>query len=136
MTPGRGRQGFILLVEDDALSLKLMKDVLEAHGYEVAQATRGPEGLVVARKRIPDLVVMDIGLPGIDGIQITRALKADPALNDIPVLAVSAYAMPGDEARMRDAGCDTFMTKPLRFADFVTEVGRLLADGSRLSIEG
>jgi two-component system cell cycle response regulator DivK len=127
MTAATNGRGLILLVEDDALSLKLMKDVLEAQGYQVARATNGPEGLAAAREHLPDLVVMDIGLPGMDGVEVTRTLKADASVGAIPVLAVSAYAMPGDEARMREAGCDGFMTKPLRFAEFVAEVDRLLA---------
>jgi len=117
----------ILLVEDDALSLKLMKDVLEANGYAVMQATSGPDGLDTARRQAPDLIVIDIGLPGMDGVEVTQLLKADAGRAAIPVLAVSAYAMPSDEARMREAGCDSFMTKPLRFAEFVIEVERLLA---------
>lgn len=132
--PHVNRPGLILLIEDDALSLKLMKDVLEAYGHEVAQAVNGLAGLALARERVPDLVVIDIGLPGMDGAEVTRTLKADPAVRNVPVLAVSAYAMPADEARMRDAGCDGFMTKPLRFTDFVIEVGRLLTDASRLSV--
>jgi two-component system cell cycle response regulator DivK len=120
-------RGVILLVEDDALSLKLMKDVLEAHGYEVVQATNGPDGLSMVAEHSPDLVVVDIGLPGIDGVEVTRSLKRDDATAAVTVFAVSAYAMPGDEARMREAGCDAFMTKPLRFVDFVGEVQRLLS---------
>jgi two-component system cell cycle response regulator DivK len=127
MTAGGNGRRLILLIEDDALSLKLMKDVLEAHGYQVAQAANGPDGLAVARELIPDLIVMDVGLPGMDGVEVTRTLKADASACGIPVLAVSAYAMPGDEARMREAGCEAFMTKPLRFAEFVSEVDRLLA---------
>jgi two-component system cell cycle response regulator DivK len=116
----------ILLVEDDSLSLKLMRDVLEASGYEVVQATNGLDGLAMAQENQPNLLVVDIGLPGMDGVEVTRSLKQDASLGHIPVLAVSAYAMHQDETRMRDAGCDGFMSKPLRFADFVAEVGRLL----------
>jgi CheY-like chemotaxis protein len=105
-----------------------MKDALEASGYSVAQAINGPDGLRVARTQSPDLIVIDIGLPGMNGVEVTRILKADPTVRRVPVLAVSAYAMPGDEAQMRGAGCNEFMTKPLRFADFVAAVGRLLAE--------
>jgi two-component system cell cycle response regulator DivK len=121
------RQGRVLVVEDDALSLKLMKDVLEANGYQVEQATNGVDGLALARQQVPDLIVMDIGLPAMDGVAVTRSLKADPAVRSVPVLAVTAYAMPADEERMRGAGCDAFLTKPLRFAEFVAVVARLLA---------
>jgi two-component system, cell cycle response regulator DivK len=122
----RTRQGLVLLVEDDALSLKLMKDVLEANSYEVAQATNGPDALSMLNREIPDLVVMDIGLPGMDGVEVTRLMKQDSKTARVPVLAVSAYAMPEDEKRMRDTGCDAFITKPLHFAEFVAEIGRLL----------
>jgi CheY-like chemotaxis protein len=105
-----------------------MKDALEASGYSVAQAINGPDGLRVARTQSPDLIVIDLGLPGMNGVEVTRILKADPTVRRVPVLAVSAYAMPGDEAQMRGAGCNEFMTKPLRFADFVAAVGRLLAE--------
>jgi two-component system cell cycle response regulator DivK len=128
MSGATPRQGRVLLVEDDALSLKLMKDVLEANGYQVDQSTNGVDGLAMARQRAPDLIVMDIGLPAMDGVEVTRWLKADPAVRSVPVLAVTAYAMPGDEERMRSAGCDAFLTKPLRFGEFVSVVGRLLAE--------
>ena len=127
MSGAKPRNGRVLLVEDDALSLKLMKDVLEAHGYHVEQATNGIDGLEMARRQPPDLIVMDIGLPAMDGVEVTRSLKADSAVRSIPVLAVTAYAMPADEERMRGAGCDAFLTKPLRFAEFVAVVARLLA---------
>ena len=117
----------ILLIEDDLLSLKLMRDLLKAHGYEVAEAVTGPSGLAAARQERPDLIVMDIGLPGMDGVEVTRLLKAHSSMGSVPVLAVTAYAMPSDEERMRSAGCDGFMTKPLRFAEFLAEVSRLLA---------
>jgi two-component system cell cycle response regulator DivK len=125
--------GRVLLVEDDALSLKLMSDVLEAHGYHVTQATNGIDGLTMAREGSPDLIVMDIGLPAMDGVEVTRSLKADPSVSNVPVVAVTAYAMPGDEERMRSAGCDAFLTKPLRFSEFVEVVGRLLAAASAQS---
>lgn len=123
----RRDKSLVLLVEDDVLGLKLMKDVLEARGYAVSQATSGPEGVCAAHEHRPDMVVMDIGLPGIEGAEVTRMLKHDPATMAIPVLAVSAYAMPADEERMRDAGCDAFLTKPLRLAEFMQTVERLLA---------
>jgi two-component system cell cycle response regulator DivK len=119
----------VLLVEDDSLSLKLMKDVLEANGLKVAVATNGSDGLALVRTTHPALIVMDIGLPDMDGIEVTRSLRADPALGDVPILGVSAYAMHEDEAQMRGAGCDGFMTKPLGLADFAAEVSRLLKSG-------
>lgn len=127
---GAGKiKGRILLVEDDALSLKLMKDALEAFGHEVSQASSGPEGLSTARAWLPDVIVMDIGLPGTDGVKVTQTLKESPAVRRVPVVAVTAYAMPADEDRMLSAGCDVFLTKPLRLLDFVKTVEGLLVRG-------
>jgi two-component system cell cycle response regulator DivK len=117
----------VLLVEDDAVSLKLMRDVLQAQGYETAELGNGAEVVARAATLGADLVVMDIGLPGLDGVEATRQLKCTAATRHIPVLAVTAYAMPSDEARMRAAGCSAYLTKPLRFADFVAVVQDLLA---------
>lgn len=127
LTRGETAVARVLLVEDDALSLKLMRDVLQAHGYLVDEATNGTDGLALARQQSPDLIVMDIGLPAMDGVEVTRSLKADPMTVSVPVVAVTAYAMPSDEERMRRAGCDAFLTKPLRFSEFVSVIGRLLA---------
>jgi two-component system cell cycle response regulator DivK len=120
------RKGRILLVEDDALSRKLMKDALEASGHEVAQSRDGAEALAIAAVWMPDVIVMDIGLPGMTGVEATRTLKANPTLARVPVVAVTAYAMPADEGRMREAGCEVFLTKPLRLSDFVQALERLL----------
>lgn len=125
---GAGKiKGRILLVEDDPLSLKLMKDALEAFGHEVSRAASGPEGLSAARAWLPDVIVVDIGLPGMDGVKVTQALKSDPAVGRVPVVAVTAYAMPADEDRMLSAGCNVFLTKPLRLLEFVKTVESLLA---------
>jgi two-component system, cell cycle response regulator DivK len=117
----------VLLVEDDALSLKLMRDVLQAHWYETVEATSGLDALQLASDVVPDLVIMDIGLPGIDGVEATRRLKAAPATAAIPVVAVTAFAMAGDEDRMREAGCDAHFTKPLRLTELVSTVESLLS---------
>jgi two-component system, cell cycle response regulator DivK len=115
----------ILLVEDDPLSLKLMRDLLEAHGYETLDVRDGNDVLTRASEFQPDLVVMDVGLPGQDGVQATRLLKATEKGRVTPVVAVTAYAMPADEQRMRQAGCDAFLTKPLEFSRFLAVVQRL-----------
>jgi two-component system cell cycle response regulator DivK len=120
------RPKLILLVEDDPLSLKLMRDVLQAHGYETSELSNGTEVLAVAGQRVPDLIVMDVGLPGMDGVEVTKSLKGGASTRNVPVLAVTAYAMPADEERMRNAGCDAFLTKPLRFSEFVAVVQGLL----------
>ena len=92
----------VLLIEDDPLSLKLMRDVLQAQGYAVTSTTNGHDGLAAAFSDSHDIVVIDIGIPGIDGVEVTRRIKADPAIARAPVLAVSAYAMPRDERRQAD----------------------------------
>jgi two-component system cell cycle response regulator DivK len=130
LTSDTGSGKRILLVEDDAISLKLMKDALEAAGYAVEQTTTGLDALEMARRLAPDLIVMDIGLPGMNGVDVTRRLKAERHEHAVPILAVTAYAMPGDEERMRSAGCDAYLTKPLRFAQFVAVVNRLLEPDS------
>lgn len=116
----------ILLVEDDPLSLKLMRDVLRANGYETDEVSNGLEVMDRATAFSADLVVMDIGLPGMDGCEATRQIKAAPATRDIPVVVVTAYAMQGDEERMRAAGCDAYLAKPLRFSELVDVVNELL----------
>lgn len=115
----------ILLAEDDPLSMKLMRDVLQMAGYRTTEVTTGREAVLRTGQLRPAAVVMDIGLPELDGIEATRRIKADPATCYIPVIAVTAYAMPEDEERVRRAGCDAYMTKPLRFAHFIGVIGRL-----------
>lgn len=117
----------ILLVEDDPLSLKLMRDVLRAHGYDTEEVSNGLEVMERAIACSPDLVVMDIGLPGVDGCEATRQIKAGPETSGIPVVVVTAFAMQGDEERMRAAGCDAYLAKPLRFSELVEVVNGLLA---------
>jgi two-component system cell cycle response regulator DivK len=116
----------ILLVEDDALSLKLMRDLLQAHGFQTEETGEGAAAVALAIQSPPDLIVMDIGLPGIDGVEATRRLRADTRTSDIPIVAVTAFAMPGDEQRMLEAGCNAFLTKPLRLSDLVATAEGLL----------
>lgn len=113
----------ILITEDDPLSLKLMRDVLNASGYRTVEAMTGPDAIEQAAKSHPDAVIMDIGLPGLDGVEATRQIKAAWS---VPVIAVTAYAMPGDEERMRQAGSDAYLTKPLRFGEFLALLQRLV----------
>ncbi|MDZ7726942.1 MAG: response regulator [Dehalococcoidia bacterium] len=120
----------ILLVEDDPLSLKLMRDALAAGGYETQETSSGLEVPALAREYRPDLVLMDIGLPGMDGVEATRQLKQSAESGHVPVVAVTAYAMPADEARARAAGCDAYLTKPLRLSELLSVVGGLLGDGA------
>lgn len=115
----------ILIVEDDGLSLKLIRDALQAGGYETCEVGDGGGALEQAVDFAADLVVMDIGLPGIDGVEATRQLKADERTSRIPVVAVSAFAMPDDERRMREAGCAAFLTKPIKLQQLVSVVAEL-----------
>lgn len=117
----------ILVVEDTMANLKLITLLLRNAGHEVLQAHDAEEGMVLARAHRPDLVLMDIQLPGMDGLAATRLLKQDEATRAIPVVALTALAMPGDEARIRAAGCDGYIAKPIRYQQVLQEVERMLA---------
>jgi two-component system cell cycle response regulator DivK len=110
------------------MSRKLARDVLRAHGYETTEVGSGEEAIASVLAEAPDLVVMDIQLPGMDGLEATRLIKANPATKNLPVLAVTAHAMPGDEDRILASGCDAYLPKPLRYTEFVSTVQRLLGD--------
>jgi two-component system, cell cycle response regulator DivK len=112
----------ILIVEDNVLNMKLFNDLLEAHGYTTLQALDGLDVLRLARLHRPDLILMDIQLPEVSGLEITKRLKADEELRSIPVVAVTAFAMQGDEEKIRQAGCDDYMTKPISIAGFMKAV--------------
>lgn len=102
----------VLIVEDNELNMKLFRDLLEAHGYQTIESRDGVEALKVARDERPDLILMDIQLPGLDGYEATRRIKANPALRSIPIIAVTSYALSGDEVKALQAGCDAYVTKP------------------------
>ena len=102
----------ILVVEDQEDNRRILRDLLTNAGYEIIQAENGEEALKVARAELPDLILMDIQLPLVDGYVATRRLKADPALRVIPIIVVTSYALSGDETRARAAGCDAYITKP------------------------
>lgn len=106
-------QNSILVVDDNPLNLKLTRILLAAHGYEVRTAMDSKEALAVLNSFQPRLILMDIQLPGMNGLELTRRLKADPATRDIVVLALTAYAMKGDEHRAREAGCNGYIAKPI-----------------------
>jgi two-component system, cell cycle response regulator DivK len=103
----------ILVVEDNALNLKLIRDVLQFAGYEVVEATTGEEGIVLAIEGVPDLILMDLQLPGIDGSEALRSIRADPRTKEIPVVAVSAFAMKADRERAFRDGFDGYLEKPI-----------------------
>ncbi|MEL7489559.1 MAG: response regulator [Pseudomonadota bacterium] len=116
----------VLIVEDNDLNMKLFHDLLEAHGYETLQARTGPEAILLARKHVPDLILMDIQLPEVSGLQVTAEIKEDPKMADIPVIAVTAFAMKGDEDRIRAGGCEDYIAKPISVTGFLEKVKRYL----------
>ena len=122
----------ILIVEDNELNMKLFHDLLEAHGYRTLQTKDGMEALRLAREHHPNLILMDIQLPEVSGLEVTRWLKADEELKSIPVIAITAFAMKGDEERIREGGCEAYMSKPISVAKFIATVKTYLeADGTR-----
>jgi two-component system cell cycle response regulator DivK len=123
----------ILVVEDNELNMKLLNDVLEAHGYEVMSTGRGAVAVEWARQYHPDLILMDLQLPDLSGLEATRQLKADPHTSSIPVIAVTAFAMAGDEKKARDHGCDAYVAKPIVLREFLNLIAGFIGtpDGSR-----
>jgi two-component system, cell cycle response regulator DivK len=116
----------ILIIEDNVANMKLATFILESASHTVIPATDAEAGLTLARDEHPDLILMDIQLPGMDGLQATGILKADPATRHIPVIALTALAMKGDEERIRAAGCDGYIAKPLSYKDFLAIVSARL----------
>jgi two-component system, cell cycle response regulator DivK len=117
----------VLIVEDNVLNMKLFNDVLVAHGYETLQSRDGSEALALARSHRPDLILMDIQLPEVSGLQVTKWLKEDKDLQTIPVVAITAFAMKGDERKIREGGCEGYIAKPISIASFLETVERFLA---------
>lgn len=117
----------ILLIEDNAVNRRLAQFLLKSQGYEVWEVTNASEAFDALKKNQPDLILMDIQLPGMDGLTATRHLKADPVTRDIPVLAVTSYAMKGDEAKAFEAGCSGYVTKPIDKKVFLEAVAQALA---------
>jgi two-component system cell cycle response regulator DivK len=117
----------ILIVEDHDLNMKLLNDLLEAHGYDILQAREGVMALHLARQHRPDLILMDIQLPDISGLEATRLLKEDEHTKAIPIVAVTAFAMTGDKQRTLDSGCDAYVSKPIMVREFLRLVEELLA---------
>ncbi|ABD07117.1 response regulator receiver domain protein [Rhodopseudomonas palustris HaA2] len=116
----------VLIVEDNELNMKLFRDLLEAHGYQTAGTSNGHEALALVRKLHPDLILMDIQLPQVSGLEVTRWIKDDPELRHIPVVAVTAFAMKGDEERIREGGCEAYLSKPISVGKFIETVRRFI----------
>jgi two-component system, cell cycle response regulator DivK len=112
----------VLIVEDNELNMKLFHDLLEAQGYATLRTGEGLTAFKLAKAHKPDLIVMDIQLPAISGLEVTRWLKEEPATAHIPVVAVTAFAMKGDEQRIRDGGCEAYLAKPISVASFLETI--------------
>jgi len=121
-------QKVILIVEDDPMSLELFRDLLEVSGYTTLEATDGRQGVELAKEKKPDLILMDIQLPVMDGLEATKILKVDPVTKNIPIIALTAYAMEDDEERVIQAGADGYLTKPIRIQGFLEEVAKHLGN--------
>ena len=118
----------VLIVEDNELNMKLFHDLLEARGYNILQTRDGMEALKLARQHRPDLILMDIQLPEVSGLEVTKWIKEDDELKSIPVVAVTAFAMKGDEERIREGGCEAYLSKPISVAKFLETVRHFVKD--------
>ncbi|MEX2009269.1 MAG: response regulator [Dongiaceae bacterium] len=123
---GLGPTKTILIVEDNELNMKLFHDLLEAHGHRILQSKDGMEALKLAREHHPDLILMDIQLPEVSGLEVTKWIKEDEDLRSIPVIAVTAFAMKGDEEKIREGGCEAYIAKPISVSNFLETVARFL----------
>lgn len=118
----------VLIVEDNELNMKLFSDLLEANGYRTVQTRNGVEAVGLARKHRPELILMDIQLPGVSGLQVTQWLKDDEELKSIPIVAITAFAMKGDEEKIRQSGCEAYLSKPISVVKFLETVRSYLDD--------
>ncbi len=116
----------ILIVEDNELNMKLFSDLLGAHGYETCETREGLKAIAIAKKYKPDLILMDIQLPEVSGLEVTKWIKNDKNLADIPVVAVTAFAMKGDEKRIKDGGCQAYISKPIAVSSFLATIRKFL----------
>jgi len=117
----------VLIVEDNELNMKLFQDLLEAHDFKTVQTKNGHDVVDMAREHSPDLILMDIQLPEISGLDVTKMLKADEGLKSIPVIAVTAFAMKGDEQEIREGGCEDYISKPISVTDFLDVIKKYLS---------
>ena len=124
---GNSKRKRILVVEDNRLGLMLLSQLLGVHGYEILQTPEGSGAIDLARDKQPDLILMDIGLPDICGLDVTRLLKQDDQTKAIPIIAVTAFAMPGDERRALESGCDAYITKPIIMDKLLRAIGSFLS---------
>ncbi len=118
----------VLIVEDNELNMKLFNDLLEARGYAVLQTRSGVEAVEIVRAHMPDLILMDIQLPEVSGLQVTQWIKDDEKLRHIPIIAVTAFAMKGDEEKIRQGGCEAYLSKPISVTHFLETVRNYIGD--------
>ena len=118
----------VLIVEDNELNMKLFNDLVETRGCRILQTRNGMEAVELARRHHPDLILMDIQLPEVSGLEVTQWLKDDEELRSIPVIAVTAFAMKGDEERIREGGCEAYLSKPISVGKFIETVRHFLGD--------
>ena len=116
----------VMIIEDNELNMRLFNDLLQAQGYNTVQNTNGRDVVKLAREHRPHLILMDVQLPGVSGIELTKLLKADSELRNIPIVAVTAFAMKGDEERIRTGGCDGYISKPISIPVFLETIARFL----------
>jgi len=114
----------ILIIEDNQLNLKLVKTLLQIAKHQVLEAGDAENGLEIAKEQLPDLILMDIQLPGMSGLEATRIIKQDPKLMGIPVVALTSFAMQGDEEKAMEAGCEGYITKPINTREFTKTVAQ------------
>ncbi len=117
----------ILMVEDEARNLTLLRDLLQVSGYRTIEATDGEQGVELAKASKPDLILMDVLMPKMDGLEATRILKADATTSNIPILVLTSYAMKGDKETILQAGCDAYLAKPFDIKELLQEVARFLS---------
>lgn len=117
----------VLIVEDNELNMKLFHDLLEAQGYDILQTRDGMEALRMARQHRPDLILMDIQLPEVSGLEVTKWIKEDDDLKAIPIIAVTAFAMKGDEEKIREGGCEAYIAKPISVSNFLATIEKFLS---------
>ena len=122
----KGYMKKILIVEDNELNMKLFNDLLETSGYETRQTREGLKAISIARKFLPDLILMDIQLPEVSGLEVAKWIKDDDNLSNIPIVAITAFAMKGDQERILDGGCEAYLSKPISISTFLDTIGNLI----------
>ena len=117
----------VLVIEDNALNMKLVRSLLKMGKYDIIEAVNAETGIELARECNPDLILMDIQLPGMDGLNATRIIKEDPSLKNVKILALTSYAMEGDDKKAREAGCDGYIIKPIDTKNFLKTIDKFLS---------